>query len=696
MRFRRIAFSLLLSISLLASVVSAAGEELPLNIATKDLQQGKVGVDYTAKLSANGGTPPLTWSTDPTKLPDGLKLTGTGEITGTPTTVGVFKFTAQVSDSAKATKNQGFTILVSDLSISTNALPDGKVETDYSAKLESTGGSTTLRKWRVIKGVLPFGLNLAESGDQAGTITGKPTKSGSFAFTVEVEDEGKTGESSAPNASNAPDASNAAPPSTASQQLSIVVDPQFGSTIASLLCCGTETSASKNVTSTTSPAKIISLEAVLIAIVGLAYWFAMVVIRWHRIARPSREFLRAKIASDLAELSLYPPQQEERPGERDQVRGVLLKAGLAISPKIANRSDLYRLSNFLFWSRGEEMAAWTCLHSAEVRMVACMPFETVITRLEATEQQLRLFVNDSPSIALAESIRQALTATNPTTDITRLRALLVGALTIVYQHSDASATDDISWQNKTSWLVGSGVFLLIVLTIVIPSHSILLIVGAVGGLVSRMTRSLDRKSVPTDYGASWTTIFLSPVSGALGAWSGVLLTELAVSMQVLGDVFKSDFANPCNTHTLAIAFVFGFSERLLDGVLDKIEEKTGVVPPRAASGPPSTTSPTSPNLTGGTGLAIATKDLPKGMVDSDYTGQLTATNPSGAVTWTVIDGTLPDGLDWKSITENPATIIGRPKKADTFKFTVQASDAINKTATQQLTIVINPATSNNP
>lgn len=96
-----------------------------------------------------------------------------------------------------------------------------------------------------------------------------------------------------------------------------------------------------------------------------------------------------------------------------------------------------------------------------------------------------------------------------------------------------------------------------------------------GGLLSRLSRSLNRKDVPTDYGASWTTLFLSPVAGALGAWSGILLSGLAVKLNVLGSIFNVDWAEaPCQTMTLAIALVFGFSERLLDTVFEGIEGKS--------------------------------------------------------------------------------------------------------------------------
>lgn len=63
-------------------------------------------------------------------------------------------------------------------SITTESLPEGKVNEEYSASLTADGSE--LIEWSVTQGSLPTGLNLSTNGK----ITGKPTAPGNYVFTV--------------------------------------------------------------------------------------------------------------------------------------------------------------------------------------------------------------------------------------------------------------------------------------------------------------------------------------------------------------------------------------------------------------------------------------------------------------------------------------------------------------------------------
>jgi len=74
------------------------------------------------------------------------------------------------------------------LQVTTSSLSNGAVKTSYSATLAASGG-TAPYAWKLASGKLPKGLKLDKS---TGVISGKPTKSGSSTFTVEVSDQKTT------------------------------------------------------------------------------------------------------------------------------------------------------------------------------------------------------------------------------------------------------------------------------------------------------------------------------------------------------------------------------------------------------------------------------------------------------------------------------------------------------------------------
>jgi hypothetical protein len=142
-----------------------------------------------------------------------------------------------------------------------------------------------------------------------------------------------------------------------------------------------------------------------------------------------------------------------------------------------------------------------------------------------------------PADAFAKRVQAAL-LTHPIYPMKRWRALLSEALAVIYDRRDTDYATLASWHNKTIFLVSCGLLLIVFLAANLENETLFLL-GASGGLLSRLSRSLYRQDVQTDYGASWTTLFLSPVVGALTGWGGVLLVVLAIKLQVLGPLFTS-------------------------------------------------------------------------------------------------------------------------------------------------------------
>jgi hypothetical protein len=160
-----------------------------LSISTASVPAGTVGAAYNFGLQASNSNPPLTWSATG-NLPPGIQLAASsGILAGTPTTAGSYTFTTHVQDSTSATAQATFTLVVNPqpLTIVTTSLPNGAIATSYSQTVQSSGGTNPIT-WSISAGTLPAGLSL---GATTGTISGTPSASGSFSFTVEATDSNK-------------------------------------------------------------------------------------------------------------------------------------------------------------------------------------------------------------------------------------------------------------------------------------------------------------------------------------------------------------------------------------------------------------------------------------------------------------------------------------------------------------------------
>ncbi|HSZ62831.1 MAG TPA: putative Ig domain-containing protein [Terriglobales bacterium] len=177
-----------------ANLSISVNNSAPLQVTTTGLPGGVVNVLYStsAYLSATGGVQPYTWSYTG-NLPPGITLnTSTGQLTGTPTSVGTFNFTAKVTDSSSpaqsATANLSITIN-GVLTITTTSVPNGSTNTQYNATVNAAGGLQPY-SWSIISGSLPPGLNF--NNNNTLTISGQPTTTGTYPFTLQVTDSENT------------------------------------------------------------------------------------------------------------------------------------------------------------------------------------------------------------------------------------------------------------------------------------------------------------------------------------------------------------------------------------------------------------------------------------------------------------------------------------------------------------------------
>lgn len=108
----------------------------PLVIQTVQLPETSAERSYTQTLQATGGLPPYTWSLASGSLGQGLNLSASGVISGTPTAPGTVVFVVKVTDSVQQsiTRTLAITIKPAD-----KLAPFGNLETpDFRATLNNT------------------------------------------------------------------------------------------------------------------------------------------------------------------------------------------------------------------------------------------------------------------------------------------------------------------------------------------------------------------------------------------------------------------------------------------------------------------------------------------------------------------------------------------------------------------------------
>jgi hypothetical protein len=151
----------------------------------------RVGESACEQIEAFGGDLPYKWQAQ--GLPPGLSIDqNTGKICGNFTIPGNFTVPITVTEASTNKDVENFTFQVKPaLEITTTSLDFGIKGSPYpkktgtpTAKIEVTGGWPSY-SWQLIIGILPPGLQL---NPNTGAITGTPTKTGTYRFTVRVKD----------------------------------------------------------------------------------------------------------------------------------------------------------------------------------------------------------------------------------------------------------------------------------------------------------------------------------------------------------------------------------------------------------------------------------------------------------------------------------------------------------------------------
>jgi subtilisin family serine protease len=125
-----------------------------------------------------------SWSVSKGKLPPGMTMSSTGLITGAPTALGTFRFTATFVDFVPRSTTRTLSVVVRRTPpvIRVNALSTATLGAAYSGRLAVTDNRAGV--WTAEPDTLPDGLTVAPSGE----VTGVPTVAGALSFPVTFTD----------------------------------------------------------------------------------------------------------------------------------------------------------------------------------------------------------------------------------------------------------------------------------------------------------------------------------------------------------------------------------------------------------------------------------------------------------------------------------------------------------------------------
>ena len=538
-----------------------------IKISPASLPNGTVGVAYSQHLQASGCSKGCAWSSAGT-LPPGLSLgTGSGVISGTPTTAGSFPFgvTATAPDGSSA--SQAYTVTINGvLTITTpSPLPGGRVGAAYSEAFAVSGG-TGPYTWSVSGGALPAGLSL----DPGGTLAGTPTAANVFSFTLRAVDQNNL---------------------SASKAFTLAVaastPPSLTITTASPLPAGTAGTPYSQTLSASGGTPPYSWTVV-------------------QGALPS---------------------------------GILLDPGgtLAGTPTAANV--------FSFTLRAVDQNNLSASKAFTLTVAASTPSLTITT------------TSPLPAGTAGSPYSQTLSASGgtPPYSWTVIQGALPSGLSLNGASGGLSGTPSAAntFQFTIQATDTAGAKATQALTLVIAPS------------VSKLTITTTSPLPDGRVGTAYTEAFAASGGTAPYTWS---VSEGALPAGLSLDPGGTLGGTP------TAANVFSFTLRAVDQ--NNLSASKAFTLTVAASTPSLTVTTTSP--------------LPAGTAGSPYSQTLSASGGTPPYHWTVIQGALPGGI---LLDGSSGALAGTPSAANTFQFTIQATDTAGAKASKALTLVIGPSVS---
>ncbi len=315
-----------------------------------------------------------------------------------------------------------------------------------------------------------------------------------------------------------------------------------------------------------------------VALICAAYLIAVLLARYFWIVLPNNHYLREYACEIEGQFQM----EQERPQQLNEREKSVKKEVDRLLGKVREIiPDNCKMWHWLIRGTGRQLAAWRLAHRAKCLVIDVLSPEVLTVKALVTIEELKQCGSPEAKV-LAEEIQQALGQDACEARYARLKLLLIKSYECLFDARDTYFETLADWQNKAMWLVMVGLSILLMLGLG-SGNAILLVLGAVGGLLTRMKKVLERKNIGFDYGMSWSTLFLSPLVGALTGWAGVLLVYFLVDIGLLGDLLKPLLDAPWSgahqsSVAMALAVTFGFSANLFNRMIEQVADSFTRIP----------------------------------------------------------------------------------------------------------------------
>ncbi|MGO9027255.1 MAG: hypothetical protein ACLQOZ_01295 [Acidimicrobiales bacterium] len=332
---------------------------------------------------------------------------------------------------------------------------------------------------------------------------------------------------------------------------------------------------------------------VTVLLVAIGYFAWATWARWRFIALPNRSHLLADL-EDIVALTA-----RTSTGVVDEVRSDSVKAIeslLGIAPATTKSVEDMLRNPGLFkdstWSGSIEEEALFRISAAQVHVPNLLSDAEVVARLVVVRGWLSEYGDKAEFVALGQQIDSALGKQGSPPSVIPRPNRLVRYLTALSQSKSAGIAEvndlnrtllgqalvqtyatpgsptELIWHRKTALILVSGLTTIVLLAFFVNADLILLF-GAVGGLLQRLWQLVYERDERNTNPLYWSTLFLAPVAGALAAVGGLYLISFLNITNILGTSvskyvgFDSAVIHHVGAGDAGVAFLLGFSAQLL-------------------------------------------------------------------------------------------------------------------------------------